>query len=402
LEQNPYFIEADIKLGELAKQRGNKEKAIEYMKSAIDKHFYRQKDNQTNSDINTNINNTSSNTNLNINNNNQILKLFPFLSKPANTMLMKAQIQLERGIEDDAKAILTEVYKITEGKDPYTLIFLGNFYYEMATQNRNKEEDFRRYMREALLYYVSALELDKYNAYAAIGVANVFAEFSMEIQALDVYKSIHEKLPNNVNSYANEALILMSDKKYEKAGIIMNKLLKKFYNGKNPKFENVLAKIYMELKDFEKAFNILKSLMLRYPDDLFFRYNYAFCLWAKSENIISKKERKVYETQEAIRNLEKARPIFEAIYKIKRETRMYMRNDHDEKLITISEFYYKCKLMLDCIKPTYETCKNLLEHDKKREEETMLKIEENNQKLMRMLVYIFYNIFNLKSLFINV
>jgi len=42
LQFNPYFIEADIKLGELAKLRGNKDKAIEYMKSAIDKHFYKQ------------------------------------------------------------------------------------------------------------------------------------------------------------------------------------------------------------------------------------------------------------------------------------------------------------------------------------------------------------------------
>ncbi len=402
------------------------------MKSAIDKHFHKPKDQQpissssaaaaalstatanniilslniestpqqqaTTNNINSSLNTSSSNNNNMILSNNQNhpnnqnsasnnnLKLFPFLSKPATIMLMKAHLQMERGADDDVRSILTEVYKMTEGKDPYTLIFLGNFSYELATQNRNKEEEFRKHMREALFHYVSALELDKYNAYAAIGIANVFAEYSMESQALDVYKSIHEKLPGNVNAYANEALILMSDKKFEKASIVVNKLLKKFYNGKQPKFENILAKIFMELKDFEKAFNILKSLMLRYPDDLFYRYNYAFCLWAKSEHIISKKDRKVYETQEAIRNLEKAKPIFEAVYKIKRENRMYMRNDADEKLITSSEFYYKCKLMLDCVKPTYETCKNLLEHDKIREAETMQKIEENNQKLLKMLV----------------
>jgi len=394
LEQNPFYLEADIKLGELARQRGNKEKSLEYMKSAIDKYFIKQKENQINDtenhqNNNFNINQINSNNNVNLNNNNSILKIYPFLSKPASEKLMKAHIQLERGADDDARTILIEVFKITEGKDPYTLIFLGNYHYEIATQNRTKEDEFRKNMREALFYYVSALELDKYNAYAAIGIANIFAEYSMETQAIEVYKNIHEKLPNNMNAYANEALILMSDKKFEKAGIIINKLLKRFYNGKNPKFENILAKIYMELKDFDKAFNILKNLMLRYPDDLFFRYNYAFCLWAKSENIINKKDRKVYETQEAIRNLEKSRPIFEAIYKIKRERGNYLRNEADEKLITSSEFYYKCKLMLDCVKPTYETCKNLLENDKIREAETMMKIEENNQKLLKMLVIIF-------------
>ena len=50
LQFNPYFIEADIKLGELAKLRGNKDKAIEYMKSAIDKHFYQEKGEKLNTE----------------------------------------------------------------------------------------------------------------------------------------------------------------------------------------------------------------------------------------------------------------------------------------------------------------------------------------------------------------
>ena len=391
LEYNPFFIEAEIKLGEHAKLRGNKDKAIEYMKSAIDKHFYKPKEQNLNI---LNINNIEQN-NLNtlknnISNNNNINKLFPFMTKPINPLLLKAQIQFERGYEDDTKNILLEIEKMSEGKDPYTQIFIGNTYYDSAIQNRNKEDDFKKYMKEALSFYVSALEVDKYNAYAAIGIANIFSEYSMTNYSLDVYKNVIEKLPNNINSYANEALIYMSDKKFEKAGILINKLLKKFYNGKNPRFENILAKIYMEMKDYEKAFNILKSLMLRQPDDLFYKYNYAFCLWAKSENIISKKERRVFETQEAIRNLEKAHSIFESLYRIKRERGTYFKNENDEKLLLSSDFYYKCKLMLDCVKTNYEACKNLLDFDYKKENETKIKIEENRQTYLKMLVCLFF------------
>ena len=146
-------------------------------------------------------------------------------------------------------------------KDPYTLIFLGNFYYDIAIQNRVKEDDFKRYMREALNFYVSAFELDKYNAYAAIGIANVFSEYSLTNYSLDIYKSIHEKQANNTNAFANEAIILMNDQKFEKAAIIINKLLKKFYHGKHPKFENILAKIYMELHDYEKAFKYYEAAL---------------------------------------------------------------------------------------------------------------------------------------------
>lgn len=411
LERNSYFIEADIKLGELAKRRGDKEKALEYMKSAIDKHFYKVKDpnaagtsenviEQTTS-INhpnfighsqnniTNPNAIFKNNTLN-NSSNNLTRLFPFMSKPVDIMLMKAQIQYERGLDDETKAILAEAYKMKEGKDPYVLIFLGNFNYEMAVNSRkNKENDYKLYMRESLYYYVSALELDKYNAYAAIGIANIFSEYSLTNHSLDIYKSIHEKLPTNTNSYVNEALILLNDKKYEKAAIIMNKLLKKFYHGKNPKIENILAKIFIEQGEYDKAINILKNLMLRYPDDLFFRYNYAFCLYSKSADIIERKDKRVYQTEEAIRNLERAIQIFEAIIKIKKTRVITFKNELDEKFIEVSDFSYKCKFMLESSKTQKLSSENTLEFDKMKEAEILRKINENNLRLMKMLVFMF-------------
>jgi hypothetical protein len=68
LQINPYFIEADIKLGELAKLRGNKDKAIEYMKSAIDKHFYKEKSEKENeNEIGEKLNKENDTNNINLN-----------------------------------------------------------------------------------------------------------------------------------------------------------------------------------------------------------------------------------------------------------------------------------------------------------------------------------------------
>ena len=44
IQENPYFIEAYIKLSELAKMRGNKTKANEYIKLAIEKNFIEEKE----------------------------------------------------------------------------------------------------------------------------------------------------------------------------------------------------------------------------------------------------------------------------------------------------------------------------------------------------------------------
>jgi hypothetical protein len=86
LQINPYFIEADIKLGELAKLRGNKDKAIEYMKSAIDKHFYKEKSENENEKVNENENGEKINKENDTNN-------FNFNEKEANLKSGKNQNQ---------------------------------------------------------------------------------------------------------------------------------------------------------------------------------------------------------------------------------------------------------------------------------------------------------------------
>ena len=48
ISENPYFIEAYIKLCDLYKMRGNKTKAEYYIKLAIDKHFMEKKEKDEN------------------------------------------------------------------------------------------------------------------------------------------------------------------------------------------------------------------------------------------------------------------------------------------------------------------------------------------------------------------
>ena len=308
IKENPYFVDAYIKLGELAKLRGHEKKAIDYMKQALDKHF--KKD--AKSDLNPNA------------------RLLSMLPKPINPILNLAQIFFDSGNEQDAISYLKTILNEYDDKDIYTIIFLGNLHYEFAVNFRKgptRDKDYN--LKKSLEYYYKALELDKFNCYASIGISNILAEFNLTSFALDTYKKVCEKMPNNPNPFINEGILYMNENKYDHAIMTFNKILKRFFKNKNPQLELLISKNYISNKEFEKALKILKCLIFRYPDNIYYKFNYALCLRAKSEDILQKTERKVKQTQEAIRNLEKSIPIFESIKNLKKEI---CQNYHSVKL----------------------------------------------------------------------
>ena len=374
LKQNPYFIEAYIKLGLLAKLRGNKPKAIGYMKQALDKHFEQKNEDKPESN--------SLSTNLKVHDKGK--KFIPVMRKPINPLLIMAQINYDMSNESEALSILSNILKTYDDKDPYTLVLLGNIYYDMASLSRNKSSDFYSNLNRSLELYHRALEADKYNAYAAMGIANVLSEYNLTSYALETYKITAEKFPNNHNAFLNEALIYMNDNKFEKASIILTKLLKKHFKNKCPDVENLLAKSLIEMKDFDKAMKVLKGLILRHPDNIFYKFNYALCLKQHAEEILNKPERRVKETEEAIKYLEISIPMFESILILRKEINHNL-TEKQEKIMKNNDFYYKCHELLEFLKLYLSTARQILEKDRLKEREIIRKIEENKVRYLKML-----------------
>jgi tetratricopeptide (TPR) repeat protein len=421
---NPYFIEAYVKLGELARIRGNKRKARDYFIQAVEKHFKKEKEaveklqktsenkdtqqvdpsqlqsqSQENSKNKLNISSNSTNnkhkdkdTALNLSRNLSLIatlfptnsKLIPIMKKPIDPLLLIAQLTFESGNESEAIHILNSILKVYDNKDPYTLVFLGNIFYDMAVTNRFKE-DFTRHLNKSLEFYYLALEADKYNAYAAIGIANVLSEYNYLPQAMETYKMILDKQINNHNAHINEALIYMSQNNFEKAASTLTKLLKRFFKNKNPEIENLLAKIYIELKDYEKSLTILKSLMLRQPDNIYYKFNYALTLKSKAEEVFLKSDRRVRETEDAIKNIEKAIPIFESLFSLRKEISANFKSEKDDRNLKSSDFYNKCSEVLQFLHLTLINSRETLEKDKLKENEILNKIEENRRRYNMML-----------------
>jgi tetratricopeptide (TPR) repeat protein len=360
IKENPYFVDAYSKLGLLSKLRGNKLKALDYFKQANEKHFTKPGTKEQ--------------------------KLIPIMVKPITPVLLTAHTHAENGNEGEALNCLNEIIKYYDDKDVYTLIFIGNIFYELACQIRSKQTEFNSRLAKSLELYVQALELDKYNSYAANGVANILSEFNILNQSLDMYKSITEKHSTNYNAFINEALLYINDYKFDKANIILNKLLKKFFKNNNPSVENLLAKTLIEMKEFDKADKVLKDLIFKHPESIYYKFNYGLCLRAKAEEILMRPERRVSETEFAIENLEIVIPIFESSCYMRKEVSANFKNEKEDKFYKQVEFFYKCSEVLEASRLSLSNAREILENDRIREQDIITKIEENRIRFQRLLV----------------
>ena len=407
IDENPYFIEAYIKLSEMYKIRGNKIKSDSYIKLAIDKHYKlvqvdrnankkeEEKKNEIQNNDNKNNNELSkqSTDKMEIENEKEEIKkekeedtskkeektepkksrrLINVLNYPANPMIIQAKYLYENGKEYEAIGILKKILNEYKPYDPYVLTFLGNIYYSMSIDVRTKSMD-KEKMKKAIEYYFRALEYDKFNALAAIGLSNCLCEFNYVDKAIDIYRSVMEKFPNDHNALVNSSFIYMDDKKYEKAFILLHKVLMTIFHGNNAKIENILTKCCIEMKEFKTANQHIKNLILKYPDNLIYQYNYGFLLYSQFEDIINKTIRKYNDTEKAIKLLSRALKIFEELNKTKKD-------DRYDRIIQKNEFYYKCEEMLNICKGNLSKAKDILEKDKENEEIIRKKNEENEYR----------------------
>jgi len=369
LKLNPNFSEAYLKLGELAKLRGNEKKFNDYLDEAILKHYQTQ---------------TAENAGK------EKRLIFPSLLKPVNPKLIKIQSLFDSGKEDEALKIAYSILEQYNEKDCYTLILLGNIYYRIASKFRigmlpdKNRTYYNSNLNKSLELYYKALETDKYNCYAAIGIANVLAEYNLTKESLDIYKTVSDVQNNNLNATVNEALIYMNENQFEKAIINLNKILKKNFNGLNPEIEVILIKCYRDNKDFEIALKMLKSLMFRYPDNLIYKINYALTLKIQAEEILGKNERKVKETEEAIKNLDEAIPLFMEITQLKREVKEKIGSEL--KIISLDFLRNNCMEFLGYTKDTKEKAEEILKNDRIQEERALQKYIENKKKLELLLL----------------
>ncbi len=70
----------------------------------------------------------------------------------------------------------------------------------------------------------------------------------------------------------------MTQENYDAARNLYSKCLEKVVGNRDLEIEMYLSKAYYKMEQYDQCKNILKNLMLRYPQDIRIKFDLALCL----------------------------------------------------------------------------------------------------------------------------
>ncbi|ANB13537.1 Ctr9p [Sugiyamaella lignohabitans] len=213
--------------------------------------------------------------------------------------------------------------------DSYSLVAMGNLYLKVAREIRiNKNSDIEKkdktYFRAAE-FFDKALQIDPHNAFAAQGIAIIFAETKKPELASYIFTKIKETL-NDISIYVNTGHCLVELRQFEKAIEAYEYALNRFKNGNDPQLMTLLGRAWyvrgMTNKDhtaLKTALEYSKKALEQATDNTSLAFNVAFLQFQLAEYIrrAPESQRCVAEIEHVAEDLEKAIKSLDEIAKSK-------------------------------------------------------------------------------------
>eukprot|EP00005_Dracoamoeba_jomungandri_P008714 CAMPEP_0174270756 /NCGR_PEP_ID=MMETSP0439-20130205/45618_1 /TAXON_ID=0 /ORGANISM="Stereomyxa ramosa, Strain Chinc5" /LENGTH=1018 /DNA_ID=CAMNT_0015360281 /DNA_START=21 /DNA_END=3074 /DNA_ORIENTATION=+ len=269
--------------------------------------------------------------------------------------------------------------KSDTAKDPYALLSLGNIYYTAKFDKHDKSR-MERYLSHAFKYYWQVIRQDPTNIYAANGLGIILAEKSYLAQAKEFFIKVREATSDMPDVWVNLAHIYLSQGQFVNAIKMYQNCLRKFYDNKEPTILLFLAKAYYEfgkMEDCKRA--LLKAIHLT-PENFQLWYNLALSQQKNAHNILNTNKIALKKMERALRELKKAKQVFGDLSvrqkAAKRSYHVHKAKEHHEKCNSMIG-----KLEEKLSKAIAEEAKQEEERRKRREAmELKLRMREEQEK----------------------
>lgn len=346
IKEEPYYVDAYLRLAILAKKRGGFAKAEEYAQKAARSQLDKK----------------------------------PVIPYCVLGNFYMDQQQDGKAVEEFGKAISKNP------ADAYAYLSIGNIIYHSACRYRDNPKKQEEKLRKALKNYMTAMECDDSNVFAAVCVANIIGEYGMIGEAMEIYRIVRENHSDMPNAMINAAHILASEGKIPNALKLYEKALENYYNNKNDQIELWISKLHYQSKHYSECEKVLKKMIHRNPSDIVPRFNLALCLQSQSVEVLNKDFREVKETKKTIENLKLAQKIFSGLIKSHSNLGYTLSSScKDMMLSTKKECHARILKIADerlfFITDTLKNSQKYLEHDMKQAQKLQEKQDENMRKL---------------------
>ncbi|GAB6031101.1 protein required for normal CLN1 and CLN2 G1 cyclin expression [Chamberlinius hualienensis] len=204
------------------------------------------------------------------------------------------------------------VLKNTENNnDAYALVALGNVWLQtlhMPTKDKEKE---KRHQDRALGMYKQVLRNDPRNIWAANGIGSVLAHKGYINEARDIFAQVREATADFSDVWLNIAHIYVELKQYVSAIQMYENCMKKFFKYHNVEVLMYLARAYFKCgKLRECKITLLKARRVA-PHDTILLYNIALVLQRLANQILQDEKSNLKTVLQAVHELELARKYFQ-------------------------------------------------------------------------------------------
>ncbi|KAH3661530.1 hypothetical protein OGAPHI_006378 [Ogataea philodendri] len=141
--------------------------------------------------------------------------------------------------------------------DCYALVSLGNVYATLAREAKDQQKKEQYYTRGAQLYQ-KVLSIDPKDAYAAQGIAIIFADKKQIGLALEIFRKVRESL-QDISVYMNLGHCFLEAKQYAKSIESYQLALTRFTNGQDANILNFISRAWLYRAMSEKNLEYFKT-----------------------------------------------------------------------------------------------------------------------------------------------
>lgn len=198
--------------------------------------------------------------------------------------------------------------------DTYSHIALGNVWLQtLHVPNKDKEKE-KRHQDRALALYKTVLRSDPRNIWAANGIGSVLAHKGYVHEARDVFAQVRESTADFPDVWLNIAHIYVEQKQYVSAIQMYENCLKKFYKNPNVDILLYLARAYYKNNKLKECKNVLLKARMVAPQDTVVLYNLAVVLKRYAKLILEDSKSNLKTVIGAVHELGVANKFFQFLF----------------------------------------------------------------------------------------
>jgi RNA polymerase-associated protein CTR9 len=186
--------------------------------------------------------------------------------------------------------------------DAYSLVSLGNLWYEMATTTTEKDKQ-GIYMDRALNFYAKVLSTQPKNIYAANGMGCVIALKYGPAPAYEIFAQVREAVDDYLDVRVNIAHVYFAQRQYVTAFQMYKSCIAKFNRHHDVSLQMFTAHAAFKADRLTDARQHVEQAMIEAPHNLIVRYNHGIVLRQIGVYILGNIDATVKEVESALADL---------------------------------------------------------------------------------------------------